>query len=110
MNTRMPTNNGRLARIVDFLCARFLPLRTASGSLEVRSLRKFLRVRAVLLLYSAVIPSPSLARAQPQLAAAFRFFADARADGAVLPVADLSRCIARVCVPLLEASYLIGFP
>ena len=66
-------NTGRLSLMVDCFCARFPPLRKASGKLEVRSLRKYLRVRAVVLLYSAVIPSPSLARAEPQLAAAFRF-------------------------------------
>jgi hypothetical protein len=62
-----------LGRVVDCLCARFPLLRKASGKLEVRSLRKYVRVRAMVLLYSAVIPSPTLARAEPQLAATFRF-------------------------------------
>jgi hypothetical protein len=70
-------NKDRFAHMFDLLCARFPPLSRASSKLEVRSLRKYLRVRALVLLYSAVIPSPSLARLQPQLTAAFRFFTEA---------------------------------
>ena len=80
-------NKDRFAQMVDFLCARFPPLTRASSKLEVRSLQKYLRVRALVLLYSAVIPSPSLARVQPQLTAAFRFFTEAHGSSAPRRVA-----------------------
>ena len=68
-------NPGRLARAVRFLGSKFPSRRIGGSKLEIRSLQKFLLVRAAVILYSAVIPSPSLARTASPPAAVFRLSA-----------------------------------
>jgi hypothetical protein len=70
-----------LPRILHALRTRF----SKFGKLDSRLLRKFLLVRAVVFLFSAAVPSPGLARVQPQPVAVLRFAQKTQRDGAALP-------------------------
>ena len=83
-----PMGSGHLARIARFLSARFSLPGTDSSKLEIRSLQKFLLIRSALFLLGAVVPSPTLAQAQPQSAAVFHFSREVHWGGAVLPPGD----------------------
>src|ERR1700730_8304828 len=83
-----PMGSGHLARIARFLSARFSLPGTDSSKLEIRSLQKFLLIRSALFLLGAVVPSPTLAQAQPQGAAVFHFSKEVHWGGAVLPPGD----------------------
>src|ERR1700730_18550866 len=77
-----------LARITSFLSTRFSLYRTGSGRFEIQPLQKFLRVRIVVCVLSAAIPSPSLAHAQSQTSAVFRFSKEVHWGDTVLPPGD----------------------
>jgi len=77
---------GRFARIGGFLSTLFTSHGTKPSTFEIRSLQKFLLVRAAVFLFSAAIPTPGLAQSQPT--AVFRFSKEVHWGSAVLRPGD----------------------
>lgn len=81
-----PLGPGRFARIAGLLSTQFTSRGTKPSTFGVRSLQQFLLLRAVLFLFGALIPTPTLAQSQP--AVVFRFYKEVHWGSAALQPGD----------------------
>ena len=101
-----PLGPGAFPRIAGFPSKRFTSHGTKPRTFGIRSLQKFLLVRATLFLLSAAIPTPSLAQSQPT--AAFRFSKEVHWGSAVLQPGDYLVWVSRGANPRVRVDQKDG--